>query len=310
MGDASWTREGVDHCRGKSSAIPDRGWLVRRALLVADLIGLIAAFVVVQLIFGAFVGLDDAYSGLEEAGFFLAAALLWAVAAKLHGLYDRDEERADSTTADDLVGVLHVLTLGTWIVFAVVSLSGLGDPVVGAFLLFWGLGMAFVTSSRAGARAFCRRHPVYRQNTLIIGAGDVGQLIALKLLQHPEHGIDVLGFVDAEPKVRRDEVATIPILGTIDDLLVIVTTLDVERVIIAFSADSHQQTLDLMRMLNEFDLRIDIVPRLFEVLPPSADVHMLGGLSLIGLPRSRLPRSSLLLKRTSTSSWQGSCFCC
>jgi exopolysaccharide biosynthesis polyprenyl glycosylphosphotransferase len=290
------TIEVSKHSHG-TGAIPDRGWLVRRALLGADVVGLLLAFVTVQLVFGNSIHPGGRYD-LLEVGLFFATIPFWVVAAKLYGLYDRDEERADGTTADDLIGVLHVLIIGTTIVFAAVSLSGLGDPQIGTFVVFWGLGILFVTVARAGARSLCRRRSAYVQNTLIVGAGDVGQLLVVKLLQHPEYGINVLGFVDAAPKDPREELARIPILGTIDDLPALIRSLDVDRVIIAFSADSHEQTLDLMRMLGEFDLRVDIVPRLFEHVPPSANVHMLEGVTLIGLPRPRLGSSSLLLKRT------------
>ena len=67
--------------------------------------------------------------------------------------------------------------------------------------------------------------------------------------------------------------------------------------IIAFSGDSHEDTLELMRELKDFDVRVDLVPRLFELVPPTADIHMLEGMPLIGLPRPRLSRSSMLLKR-------------
>jgi exopolysaccharide biosynthesis polyprenyl glycosylphosphotransferase len=275
----------------------DRGWLVRRGLLVADVAGLCVTFLAVKLVFGSSFQLGDAYNALAELSLFLATIPLWIAAAKLHGLYDRDEERADATTADDLSGVVQLITLGTWIVFALGSLSGLGDPRVGEFVVFWGLAILLVTLGRAGARAFCRRQPAYLQNVLVIGAGEIGQQVALKLLQHPEYGINLLGFVDDEPREPRYELTGIPVLGSPDDLTDLIRSLDVDRVIIAFSGETHDETLKLMRMLNEFDLRIDVVPRLFENMPPSVNVHMLEGLTLLGLPRPRLSRSSRLLKR-------------
>jgi saccharopine dehydrogenase-like NADP-dependent oxidoreductase len=33
---------------------------------------------------------------------------------------------------------------------------------------------------------------------VVVGAGDIGQLVARKLLQHPEYGINLVGFVDDE----------------------------------------------------------------------------------------------------------------
>jgi lipopolysaccharide/colanic/teichoic acid biosynthesis glycosyltransferase len=73
---------------------------------------------------------------------------------------------------------------------------------------------------------------------------------------------------------------------------------DIERVVIAFSRESHQDTLALIRTLTDLEVQVDIVPRLFEIVGPSVDVHTVEGLPLIGLPPLRLSRSSLMLKRS------------
>ena len=39
--------------------------------------------------------------------------------ARMHALYDRDEERSDHSTVDDIFGVFQVVTIGTWSFFAV-----------------------------------------------------------------------------------------------------------------------------------------------------------------------------------------------
>jgi hypothetical protein len=154
------TTEILEERRRRPTRILDRGWLVRRALLAADVVGLLLAFLIVQLALGVSIHLADRYNSLAECGLFVAAIPLWVVAAKLYGLYDRDEERADGTTADDLIGVLHVLTIGTWLVFAVASLFGLGNPHTREFLLFWGLAILLVTLARAGTHIARSRHKV------------------------------------------------------------------------------------------------------------------------------------------------------
>jgi exopolysaccharide biosynthesis polyprenyl glycosylphosphotransferase len=73
---------------------------------------------------------------------------------------------------------------------------------------------------------------------------------------------------------------------------------DVERVVIAFSQDSHERTLDLIRSMKDMDIQIDVVPRLFELVGPNFDMHSVEGIPLLGLPPPRLSRSSMLLKRT------------
>jgi exopolysaccharide biosynthesis polyprenyl glycosylphosphotransferase len=83
----------------------------------------------------------------------------------------------------------------------------------------------------------------------------------------------------------------------VSELPEIVTELDIERVIVAFSRAPHADTLLRIRELNQLGVQVDIVPRLFEVLGPHATIHGAEGLALIGLPPARLGRSSIFLKR-------------
>src|SRR5512132_4058393 len=91
------------------------------------------------------------------------------------------------------------------------------------------------------------------ETVVILGAGDVGQLLARKLLRHPEYGMSVVGFVDSAPKQRRADVTAVPVLGRIDDLVEIVQRLAVDRVIVAFSHVRDDELLERARAL--LDLR-------------------------------------------------------
>jgi exopolysaccharide biosynthesis polyprenyl glycosylphosphotransferase len=131
-----------------------------------------------------------------------------------------------------------------------------------------------------------------------VGAGDVGQLVAKKLRQHPEYGINLVGFIDNQPKTRIDGLNDVALLGGLGHLPRMVQLLDVERVIVAFSKDSHEEMLDVIRSLKDLDIQIDLVPRFFEVIGTNIGVHTAEGLPLIGLPALRLSRSSRIAKRT------------
>jgi len=267
-----------------------RGWLVRRLLVVADVVGLMLAFLVV----GVF--------GVGVKWHLLVAALLslpvWIVIAHLYHLYDFDEERTHHPTTDDLVGVFHLVTIGTWLMYAGVTVTGLAHPSVANAGLLWASAIVFVTLARAVARDIARRSPLYLQNTVILGAGDVGQRVARKLLRHPEYGLHVVGFVDADPKPRHDDLAGLELIGTPTDLPEIVNEYEVERVIVAFSGDTADETLAAVRALNDFEIQIDIVPRLFDLVSPSVRIDTLEGLPLVELPPVKLPRSARMIKRT------------
>jgi exopolysaccharide biosynthesis polyprenyl glycosylphosphotransferase len=274
-----------------------RGWVVRRLLAAADLVGLTSAFLVTELAFAGNSPQIDRVGVGEELIIFFATLPLWILAAKLYGLYDKDEERPGHTTADELVGVFHLITVAVSLFYGFSWLSGLTSPDQAKLVSFWALGITYVTGARAGARAIARRRPSYTQNTLVVGAGDVGQLVGRKLLQHPEYGLKLVGFVDAEPKRPRRDLGDLTLLGDPSDLDAIIARYDIDRVIIAFSKERHEELVEIVRALRVHGVQIDIVPRLFDVVSPGAAVHLVEGLPLVGLTPARLPRSSRLLKR-------------
>jgi exopolysaccharide biosynthesis polyprenyl glycosylphosphotransferase len=273
-----------------------RGWLVRRVLLAADVIGFLVAFFATELLFLGNDVVDNVGIG-EETLIFVLLLPAWVVAAKLYGLYDRDEERATHSTADEVVSVFHLVTVGVWLFYATSWLAGFWQPDQAKLATFWLLGLLCVVTGRSVARALARRHPAYIQNTVIVGAGDVGQLIGRKLLQHPEYRINLLGFVDAAPKPMRRDLRDVDLIGAPDEIVEIVRNRDVDRVIVAFSQERHEELLDLVRALRNQDVQIDVVPRLFEAVSSTAPVHGIEGLPLLSAAPTPVPRSSLLLKR-------------
>jgi exopolysaccharide biosynthesis polyprenyl glycosylphosphotransferase len=283
--------------RRTEARVRRRGWLVRRALIWADLFGLALAFGLSELLYAAGPSnLSQFNTGVEFALFF-ATLPGWLVVAKLYGLYDRDESRANHSTTDDIVGVFHLVTIGAWLLLAGVWATHLASPAFTKVVTFWALAVPLVTLSRVGARALCRGRLSYLQNTIVVGAGDVGQLVARKILQHPEYGINLVGFIDDQPKERTPGLDQLTIVGSPDQLPAIVRELDIERVIVAFSNDPFERTIDLVRSLNDLEVQIDIVPRLFDLVSPSAEIHTLEGIPLLGMPSLHLSRSARLLKR-------------
>ena len=202
-----------------------------------------------------------------EFALFVLALPMWIVVAKLYGLYERDEERTDHSTTDDFAGVFHMITVCTALFAFGLYLTQLAHPSAGKLATFWSAAIVLVASGRALARGYCRRH-----------VRDVGQLVGKKMLKHPEYGLNLVGFVDDAPKERREDLEHLTLLGPLDRLPGLVRVFDIERVVIAFSHDSHERTLELVG--------------------PNFDMHSVEGIPLLGLPPPRLSHSSKLLKRT------------
>jgi exopolysaccharide biosynthesis polyprenyl glycosylphosphotransferase len=132
---------------------------------------------------------------------------------------------------------------------------------------------------------------------VIVGAGDVGQLVARKLLRHPEYRIDVVGFVDRSPKRWRRDVRHVPMLGQADELLSIIDACDIDRVIVAFSATRDEEMLAAVRAVVARNVRVDVVPRLFEIIGPDSRLPQLEGIPLISITHRRRSAAATRTKR-------------
>jgi exopolysaccharide biosynthesis polyprenyl glycosylphosphotransferase len=268
--------------------------LVPRSLMIADLIGLSLAYVITTLFWGR-----TALGSAKEVLIFCATLPCWLVVAKLQGLYRADQERADHSTADDILKVFYLVTIGVWVLLVASRLFGRMSPSIYALITFWAIAIGCLPVTRTITRRLCKGSRAYVQNTLILGAGEVGQLIARKLVKHPEYGLNVVGFIDRQPKARRGDLPEhLVILGGPERLAEAVKSLDVERVIIAFSNEPVDELLVLLRQLRAFPVQIDLVPRLFELVGPGMTVHSVEGLPLLGLPPIHASHVARALKRT------------
>jgi exopolysaccharide biosynthesis polyprenyl glycosylphosphotransferase len=276
-----------DHVSGTRGR---RGALVRRALLTADAVALVCAY-------GAALAIDAAFSSSHGATLPMlpVALLVWLVSARSRGLYVRDQQRPEHSTVDELGIVLQLASTSTWLAFLVTAATGTASPTLA--VAFWATSAVFVFIARAVARAAVRRHPDYVQNTLIVGAGDVGQLVARKLGQHREFGLRVVGFVDKDPRELNGGLENLRVLGRPDEIANIVRANDVDRVIVAFSSDRHDVLVPLVRSLRDLSVQVDFVPRLFEAVGRVASVHMVEGLPLLSLQNVRPSRYARRTKR-------------
>ena len=264
---------------------------LRRALLLGDVFALAAGFCGAAL-----AGAARSASGTAAIGALALTIAGGLTAAAVYGLYSRDEQRADHSTADDLAGAIHVTLIVTWIVTLALWASGAGLSVPSMVVQFV-TSLLLLLLFRATLRSLYRRRSGHFQNTVIVGAGAVGQLLAGKLMNRPVHGLRLVGFVDDDAPQVNEALSHVPLLGCVEQLPEVIGRYDVERVIVAFSRQSHQRTLMLVRALKDVEIQVDVVPRLFDFFGPNADIHVIDGLPLIGHPRGGASRAETAAKR-------------
>jgi exopolysaccharide biosynthesis polyprenyl glycosylphosphotransferase len=259
------------------------------ALAFADAAALGVAFFIADATTGPVFGV----LGVVLLGTLLLA---WLVVANSAGLYSRELKAPDHSTVDEIVRLIAMLSGGAWMCALAILVVG-GDPPLSSIAVFWAVALPLVVATRSLARGVARNSNGYRQRAVIVGAGDIGQLVARKLMQHPEYRIDVVGFADDNPRQMRREMAGVPVLGSPTELPQLVAAYSINRAIFAFTSDAHESFIDAIRALDGADVEIDVVPRLFEVMTPIADVRTIEGIPLLGFTPRTLSPTGRVVKR-------------
>lgn len=129
-----------------------------------------------------------------------------------------------------------------------------------------------------------------------MGAGVLGCGVAQVLLDHPEYGMQPVGFVDGFP---QDDHLPLPILGDIDTFDQVIRRTGAIRVIVAFGANRETELVEVLRASVEARVEVHIIPRLFElgVTPSGPDADIVWGFPLQHARRAALRSPAWRTKR-------------
>jgi exopolysaccharide biosynthesis polyprenyl glycosylphosphotransferase len=274
----------IAEARGPAASMR-RDALFRRMLLAADVVALVGAFLLT---------VELSRRSLQLTWAAVAGVPILVVCAKLAGLYDRDETLLRKTTLEEaprLLQLATVCTLVTWLTGGLLTQRTLDRHEALFLWLSLALGLVLV---RAGARALALRiAPAER--CLVIGDEISARTIGSKLTDHGGIRAEVVAHLDLD-KVGSwsTDGFSGPRLAEIRDLA---RTLDVHRAIIAPRSVDAGETLNLVRTLKAVGVRVSVLPRLLEVVGSSVEFDDLHGMTVMGVRRFELTRSSASVKR-------------
>jgi exopolysaccharide biosynthesis polyprenyl glycosylphosphotransferase len=262
-----------------------RDALFRRLLVVADVVAIVGAFLLT-------VGFSRRSVGLTWAA--VAGVPILVVCAKLTGLYDRDETLLRKTTLDEAPKLFQLATLCALVAWLAGGLIT-HRPLDRHEALFLWLALAGgLLSARAVSRALALRIAP-SERCLFIGDEVSAETIRSKLTGHGGVKAEVVAHLDLD-KVgawSTDSFSEAR-LAEIRDLT---RTLDVHRAIIAPRSVDGGEMLNLVRTLKAVGVRVSVLPRLLEVVGSSVEFDDLHGVTVMGVRRFELTRSSALFKR-------------
>lgn len=144
--------------------------------------------------------------------------------------------------------------------------------------------------------AYLRQRGLDRRRLLIVGAGEVGQMILKQVRQFPRMGYKVIGLLD-EDLPAGTSVDGVPVLGRPEDVGQVLGRERVDEVIVAMQAP-YQRVLDFVARCADFPVQIKVYPDAFQILTRNEiTISDLNGLPLATVRTPGLSGFNRALKR-------------
>lgn len=135
-------------------------------------------------------------------------------------------------------------------------------------------------------------------NTLIVGSnGKALELFEEFSSQPKSTGNRFIGFANVHNKVNPKLEACMPHLGNLDNLLDVIKQNKIEEVIIAIESSEHEEVWRIINKLQGIDVRIKVIPNMYDILTGSVSMSTIFGAPLIEISHDLMPAWEENLKR-------------
>ena len=231
---------------------------------------------------------------LQCAGLALVSVAVVPLAFILTGIYSRYWSYA---SIDDLLLLTSVLTfaagLSGSLSLALQYALALGSPTPRSVLfVFLLLALAATAAPRLVVRGTAHyRHKQLRRTrltewaTLVVGAGDAGEMIVREIQRTPNLGLEVVGFVDDNPAKHAMRIHGVPVLGDRHAIPWIVEHYNVQRVVIAMPTAPGSEIRAIVGICDKVGVKAKIIPGIPELLSGAAKVNQLRDVQIEDLLR-------------------------
>jgi exopolysaccharide biosynthesis polyprenyl glycosylphosphotransferase len=258
-----------------------RDALGRLALLAGDLL------VVVVSLFAITVMFSDSSFLVGWVAVFLP---MYALLAKMAGLYDRDQFVLHKTTLDETPALVAVSAIFALLVEGVQAIQYTGGSHP---LPLWAIMSVGLVLMRGFVR-FVTVRVTPTERVLVVGDASTTAVIRRKLAQDPSLNATVVGRVGPGASAERPD----KLLGTVEELPALISDHGIDRVVVAPTHQGGEDVVDVIRLTTACGVKVSVLPRLLEVMGTAVEFDDLGGHVLLGVRDFGLTPSSRLLKRS------------
>jgi Undecaprenyl-phosphate glucose phosphotransferase len=231
------------------------------------------------------------------------------IAFQFQGLYRlrRGRSRVDDffavfvgTILAVVLGVLGTLSVQTYYLPAELKDQGVLEVSQPVWALFLVINVVFTYLSRELVREALERRwraGIGLKRVLIVGSGELGRMVADKVLQHRELGFKVIGFLDDRANGDHIGYRGLPLLGTLTEADEIIRVERIDHVYVALPLEEHVKMLGIVEATNREGVEVHVVPDLLQFIALRARLENLDGVPIISLNDVPLRGFNSVLKR-------------
>jgi Undecaprenyl-phosphate glucose phosphotransferase len=169
-----------------------------------------------------------------------------------------------------------------------------------AWAIFLIINVALTYSSRELVREALERRwraGIGLKRILIAGSGELGRLVADKILEHRELGYQIIGFVDDRAGGDHLGYRGLPLLGALNEAAEIAAREAIDHLYVALPPEQHVKMLEIIDSTSREMVDVKVVPDLLQVIALRARLEDLDGVPVININDVPLQGFNSALKR-------------
>jgi len=204
------------------------------------------------------------------------------------------------TLMDLLLGLYSGVGLAAVLVLAAIAVTNLGvyySRLTITYMVI--LTAVLMTTERYLLRQYetrLRRQGIGAERVLMVGTGPGAEMLLRRMSMFPQYGFQVCGVL-ADDLESGSSYASIPVVGSVDELPVMARTLTVDQVFIAMANQDRNRLVHLIKLCEDQQLEFKVIPDLLDIMSTRTEVNSIDGLPLVGVRHSRLTGANAAAKR-------------
>jgi exopolysaccharide biosynthesis polyprenyl glycosylphosphotransferase len=148
----------------------------------------------------------------------------------------------------------------------------------------------------AGIVGMLYRLGIGETRVLVVGSGRLGKMVMQSLAANPNLGYSVVGFLH-DLTEQPSDFGRFKMLGTIDDMRMVILSMQVDEVIIALPGNMHRQAIRSVKLCERLGTSFKLIPDLYEVNLSRIDMDAIEGIPLLGIKQVSLNTPQRIVTR-------------